>query len=58
MSETDAQKTIAIIQSTEEVADKILVNKHELLALGQRRQQTREAMRAMEKEVPPQKNSA
>ena len=55
MSKTDAQKTIEFIQSTEEVADKILVNKHELLALDKRRQQTREAIRAMEKEEPPQK---
>lgn len=52
---TDVQKTIELIQSTENVADKILVNKQEQLALDKRRQQTREAIRALEKHHPDQK---
>ncbi|XP_036232605.2 p53 and DNA damage-regulated protein 1 [Bactrocera oleae] len=49
MSKTDEQKTVEIIKSTEEVADKILMNKQELVELDKRRQQTREAIRELEK---------
>lgn len=49
MSKTDEQKTVEIIKSTEEVADKILMNKQELIELDKRRQQTREAIRELEK---------
>lgn len=49
MSKTDSEKIIQLLRSTEEVADKILVNKQELVALDKRRQQTREAIREIDK---------
>lgn len=49
MSKTDEQKIVEIIRSTEGVADKILMNKQELVELDKRRQQTREAIRELEK---------
>ncbi|XP_067632998.1 p53 and DNA damage-regulated protein 1 [Eurosta solidaginis] len=49
MGKTDEQKVVEIIKSAEEVADKILVNKQELVELDKRRQQTREAVRELEK---------
>lgn len=51
MSKTDEQKIVEIIRSTEGVADKILMNKQELVELDKRRQQTREAIRELEKHV-------
>uniref|UniRef100_A0A1A9VL14 Uncharacterized protein n=1 Tax=Glossina austeni TaxID=7395 RepID=A0A1A9VL14_GLOAU len=50
MSKNDEQKCLEIIKSTEEVADKILMNKQELIALDKRRQQNREAIREVEKD--------
>lgn len=44
-----------IIRSTEEVADKILVNKQELIELDKRRQQNREAIRELEKSTADKK---
>ncbi|XP_030387857.1 uncharacterized protein LOC115634341 [Scaptodrosophila lebanonensis] len=49
MSQTDLQKSVEIITKTEELADKILSNKHELTIMDKRRQETREALRIMEK---------
>ncbi|XP_036332075.1 uncharacterized protein LOC118743477 [Rhagoletis pomonella] len=49
MPKSDEQKVVEIINSTEELADKILVNKQELVELDKRRQQTREAIREVEK---------
>jgi len=49
MSQTDLNKSIEIITKTEELADKILVNKQELTVMDKRRQETRQAMRLMEK---------
>uniref|UniRef100_A0A240SWV6 Uncharacterized protein n=1 Tax=Glossina morsitans morsitans TaxID=37546 RepID=A0A240SWV6_GLOMM len=50
MSKNDEQKCLEIIKSTEEVADKILMNKQELIALDKRRQQNREAIREVQKD--------
>lgn len=50
MSKNDEQKCLEIIKSTEEVADKILMNKQELIALDKRRQQNREAIREIQKD--------
>ncbi|XP_073812245.1 pdrg1 prefoldin-like subunit [Musca autumnalis] len=49
MSKTTEQKCMEILKTTEEVADKVLVNKQELVALDKRRQQNREAIRELEK---------
>lgn len=49
MSKTTEQKCMEILKSTEEVADKVLVNKQELINLDRRRQQNREAIRELEK---------
>lgn len=49
MSQTSEQKCLEILKSTEEVADKVLVNKQELINLDRRRQQNREAIRELEK---------
>lgn len=49
MSQTDLDKSIEVIIKTEELADKILANKHELTVMDKRRQETREALRLMEK---------
>ncbi|KAH8401523.1 hypothetical protein KR009_006208 [Drosophila setifemur] len=48
MSQSDLDKSIEIINKTEELADKILVNKHELTGMDKRRQETREALRLIE----------
>ncbi|XP_064543934.1 uncharacterized protein Pdrg1 [Drosophila montana] len=53
MSQTDLSKSIEIISKTEELADKILVNKQELTVMDKRRQQTREALRLIEKSEEP-----
>lgn len=53
MSQTDLSKSIEIITKTEELADKILVNKQELTVMDKRRQQNREALRLMEKSEEP-----
>ncbi|KAJ6633087.1 p53 and DNA damage-regulated protein 1 [Pseudolycoriella hygida] len=45
----DATKTINLLIETERLADKILQNKHEIVALDKRRQHTREAIREVEK---------
>ncbi|KAG4077182.1 hypothetical protein HA402_016169 [Bradysia odoriphaga] len=45
----DATKTINILIETERLADKILQNKHEIVALDKRRQDTREAIRELGK---------
>jgi len=47
------EKSISIITETEELADKILANKQELIALDKRRQETRETLRLMEKSEEP-----
>jgi len=47
------EKSLSIITESEELADKILVNKQELFALDKRRQETREALRLMEKSEEP-----
>jgi len=47
------EKSLSIITESEELADKILVNKQELIALDKRRQETREALRLMEKSEEP-----
>ncbi|EDW74725.1 uncharacterized protein Dwil_GK15830 [Drosophila willistoni] len=47
MADSDLSKSIEIITKTEELADKILANKHELTIMDKRRQQTREALRIM-----------
>ncbi|KAH8327255.1 hypothetical protein KR074_007978 [Drosophila pseudoananassae] len=49
MSQTELDKSIEVIIKTEELADKILANKHELTVMDKRRQETREALRLMEK---------
>jgi len=49
MSQTDLDKSIEIITKTEELADKIMANKKELSVMDKRRQETREALRLMEK---------
>ncbi|KAH8337873.1 hypothetical protein KR067_007788 [Drosophila pandora] len=49
MSQTEIDKSIEVIIKTEELADKILANKHELTVMDKRRQETREALRLMEK---------
>ncbi|EDV37664.1 uncharacterized protein Dana_GF11299 [Drosophila ananassae] len=49
MSQTDIDKSIEVIIKTEELADKILANKHELTVMDKRRQEAREALRLMEK---------
>ncbi|KAH8233108.1 hypothetical protein KR026_004503 [Drosophila bipectinata] len=49
MSQTELDKSIEVITKTEELADKILANKHELMVMDKRRQETREALRLMEK---------
>ncbi|XP_037715005.1 uncharacterized protein LOC119550416 [Drosophila subpulchrella] len=49
MSQTDLDKSIEIITKTEELADKIMANKQELTVMDKRRQETREALRLMEK---------
>lgn len=43
-----SQKTLEILIETERVADKILQNKQEIIALDKRRQDTREAIRKVE----------
>lgn len=48
MSLTNEQKCLEIIKSTETVADKILMNKQELVALDKRRQENRQAIRRLE----------
>ncbi|XP_030558355.1 uncharacterized protein LOC115760921 [Drosophila novamexicana] len=53
MSQTDLSKSIEIITKTEELADKILVNKQELTVMDKRRQQNREALRLIEKSEEP-----
>ncbi|XP_055917833.1 uncharacterized protein LOC129950069 [Eupeodes corollae] len=55
MAKTDEEKIVEIITATEEVADEILVNKQELVALDKRRQYTREAIREIEKNCPDEK---
>ena len=45
----DGKKTMEILISTERVADKILTNKQEIIALDKRRQDTREAIRDLKK---------
>ncbi|KAH8290345.1 hypothetical protein KR054_002119 [Drosophila jambulina] len=49
MSKSDLDKSIELITETEELADKILSNKHELKAMDQRRQNTRQAIRLINK---------
>ncbi|XP_016928201.2 p53 and DNA damage-regulated protein 1 [Drosophila suzukii] len=49
MSQADLDKSIEIITKTEELADKIMANKQELTVMDKRRQETREALRLMEK---------
>lgn len=49
MAKTSEQKCMEILKSTEEVADKVLVNKQELVNLDRRRQHNREAIRELEK---------
>jgi len=49
MSQADLDKSIEIITKTEELADKIMANKKELSVMDKRRQETREALRLMEK---------
>ncbi|XP_034653618.1 uncharacterized protein LOC117891904 [Drosophila subobscura] len=49
MSNSELDKSIELITKTEELADKILANKHELTVLDKRRQATREALRLVEK---------
>ncbi|XP_055687514.1 p53 and DNA damage-regulated protein 1 [Lutzomyia longipalpis] len=46
---TDAEKTIEILEASERVADKILVNKQEIIDLDKRRQANREALRELRK---------
>lgn len=46
---TDAEKTIEILEASERVADKILVNKQEIIELDKRRQANREALREVRK---------
>lgn len=43
-----SEKTLDILIETERVADKILQNKQEIIALDKRRQDTREAIRKVE----------
>jgi hypothetical protein len=44
-----AKKTMDILIATERVADKIIANKQEIIALDRRRQETREAIRNLSK---------
>ncbi|EDW01803.1 uncharacterized protein LOC6559242 [Drosophila grimshawi] len=53
MSQAELDKSIEIITRTEELADKILVNKQELTVMDRRRQETREALRLIEKSDEP-----
>ncbi|KAL7737390.1 hypothetical protein ACLKA6_012995 [Drosophila palustris] len=53
MSQTDLNKSIEIINKTEELADKILANKQELTVMDKRRQENRVALRLMEKTEEP-----
>ncbi|XP_055706902.1 p53 and DNA damage-regulated protein 1 isoform X1 [Phlebotomus papatasi] len=46
---SDAEKTIEILEATERVADKILMNKQEIIELDKRRQANREALREVRK---------
>ncbi|KAM7341712.1 pdrg1 prefoldin-like subunit [Cochliomyia hominivorax] len=55
MAKTNEQKCLEILKSTEEVADKVLVNKQELVNLDRRRQQNREAIRELEKNTQDKK---
>lgn len=48
MSITNEEKCLDIIKSTETVADKILMNQQELVALDKRRQGNRQAIRSLE----------
>ncbi|XP_058116533.1 uncharacterized protein LOC131259125 [Anopheles coustani] len=48
----DQRKVTEIILETERVADRILANKQELVELDKRRQETREALRVIEKHFP------
>jgi len=45
----DTTKTINLLIETERLADKIIQNKHEIVALDKRRQDTREAIRELGK---------
>lgn len=45
----DTQKTMKILIETERVADQIIQNKHEIVMLDKRRQDTREALRDLGK---------
>uniref|UniRef100_A0A182MRZ5 Uncharacterized protein n=1 Tax=Anopheles culicifacies TaxID=139723 RepID=A0A182MRZ5_9DIPT len=49
---SDQQKLMEIILETERVADRILAYKQELVELDKRRQDTREALRLIEKHIP------
>lgn len=49
MSKTAIEKTTEILIETEKVADKILQNKQEIIALDRRRQHSREGIREIEK---------
>lgn len=49
MSKTASEKTIEILIETERVADQILQNKQEIIALDRRRQHSREAIREIGK---------
>ncbi|XP_059613864.1 p53 and DNA damage-regulated protein 1 [Phlebotomus argentipes] len=46
---SDAEKTIELLEATERVADKILMNKQEIVELDKRRQANREALREVKK---------
>ncbi|GAB0090381.1 uncharacterized protein DMENIID0001_051100 [Sergentomyia squamirostris] len=46
---TDTEKTIEILESTERVADKILMNKQAMVDLDKKRQDNREALRELKK---------
>uniref|UniRef100_A0AAG5CSG8 p53 and DNA damage-regulated protein 1 n=1 Tax=Anopheles atroparvus TaxID=41427 RepID=A0AAG5CSG8_ANOAO len=48
----DQRKVTEIILETERVADRILANKQKLVELDKRRQETREALRVIEKHFP------
>ncbi|XP_053659017.1 p53 and DNA damage-regulated protein 1 [Anopheles marshallii] len=49
---SDQQKLMEILLETERVADRILAYKQELVELDKRRQDTREALRLIEKHIP------
>ncbi|KAH8369818.1 hypothetical protein KR093_001045 [Drosophila rubida] len=53
MSKKEAVRSVDIISQTEELADKILVNKQELTVMDKRRQHNREALRVIEKSEEP-----